>query len=133
MTRTKWIFYTVLLGAAPIITRLLVMFLMKPGTKTVWFNAADFIGFGFALAVSNVNTLEHRQGLPPSWKTTHIGISIIGVLMFACVFGISCANESASFMNDRRFFWVSLLLALASTAHNYAVSDRLEKRGVLHP
>jgi len=80
MTRTKWLFYTVLLGAAPIITRLVVMFLMKPGSKTVWFNGADFIAFGFALAVSNVNTLEHRQGPTPSWKTTHIGVSMMTVL-----------------------------------------------------
>jgi hypothetical protein len=88
--RRKWFIYTVLLGVIPLLTRAIVYGASPKSTGWEWLSEADLIAFAFVLCITNLNALEHEEGVDRSWKTTTNGLSIALIFLAAVIFALSC-------------------------------------------
>lgn len=127
MSRVKWLFYTAILGATPLLVRLFLAFLVSGGQSIPWVDVTDIIGFGLILAITNINLLEHRNGLEPAWKTRHIGLSLLLTVFLVVAFAATCLDGAGAKVDAFKLICIAAILTTCALIHNYAVSDRLEK------
>ena len=55
MTTKRWIFYTVIVGALPLIIRSFMLLLFKHATWEMFINPIDFVFLGLTLNITNIN------------------------------------------------------------------------------
>lgn len=126
MTKTKWLIYTVLLGAIPIFTRLLIRSLATSETSMAWVNEADVIGFGLILAITNISGLEHNMQINERAKTTNIGLSLLLIVLLTALFAASSFQDlHAGALDIGKIRLASIILASACLIYSYAIWDRL--------
>ncbi|MQN17673.1 hypothetical protein [Segatella copri] len=59
--KQKWLFYTCIVGALPILIRWFLMILMKEKSFDTAFVPIDFIFFGLTLSISNFNEINAER------------------------------------------------------------------------
>ena len=126
--KTKWFFYTVAVGLIPFITRLIVFIFLKDRNLDLLLNEMDFVTFGLIMHISNINELEHFSSHDKSWKTRHIGISILFIVIYGVIFGTSCVSVIVPDLFDRDMMVLSsLILGVTSFLIGYSLYDRMSK------
>ena len=135
--KIKWLIYTVIVGLIPILLRLLVSLLTKPGTITM-FTASDFISFGLVLHISNINEIEHigLQNEPDkAWKTIQNGLSILFISFYSVFFALTLLNESPNSLIEIKIITrCTIILSFVSFLISYSIYDRISylyKRGII--
>jgi len=122
-SKPKWLFYTVLVGAVPIVVRLLACFFIKSGHIDL-FIASDLIYFGLILHVSNLNEVEHAANIEKNWKTTQNGESVVFIIFYSSMYAFSLLPEMFSLT---KITVCALIAAVVSLWLSYSVFDKLSK------
>lgn len=86
---TKWLIYTVLIGAAPFFIRLFIFLFVTKLKSDYVINEVDMVTFGLVLCISNINELEDRFDLEPRYKTIYVGMSVFLILLFSTFLGLA--------------------------------------------
>jgi hypothetical protein len=124
MTKTKWLFYTIVLGLIPALARVLISLTATVSVPIV--TAPDLTAFGLVLAITNINGLENETTLEPDWKTKSMGISLVTIVLLACLFVASILSDTAiEVFKKKAVLYTSAAAAIAATVHSYAVWERI--------
>ena len=95
MNKTKWIFYTVIIGLIPIMLRALTYLIVIDNEKFHIIYSSDIIFFGFVLCISNINELEllkvENDWL--KWVTTVNSLSIVGLTLYSFFLGMIAFDD----------------------------------------
>jgi hypothetical protein len=114
----RWIFYTVIVGALPLIIRLIAFLYVKDGT-TGWFNAVDLVFFGLTLSISNINELNNAKQNSSQIKTfkeDNNFVSMLIIIFLAFNLGSLYFNEALGsssgkeLLNSKALTWTTVLL-----------------------
>jgi len=133
MKRSKWVLYTVGLGASPLLARFLLAYLLAPTHKMQAVSVTDVIGFGLLLCVASITLLEYGGAADQSWNGKHLALAVLNVIFLVIAFAASCVLESGTQLLSAqpdpivKVTVLSALLTMGALIQNYAVSDRLEK------
>jgi hypothetical protein len=126
MNRTRWLVWTVIVGLIPIVVRVMVYFVAKSANLSWLMNELDYIWFGLVLCITNVNELEGKTIERQDLKTWAIGLSVVYIILFSVMLGISHLNglQSAG-LDISRIRVLSLLLAVTSFLVSWVIYSRL--------
>ena len=123
----KWLFYTVLVGLIPVLSRLLI-FAIDQSNGVPVFDATDFIVFGLVLQISNINQIEHFPEDHQPWKTIHNGSSVFFAIMYAVLFCCQIVDQSnPDLFDDVAILRISWIMGGASLLLSGTVSYRRSK------
>ena len=126
--KAKWLIYTVLVGLIPFIARLIIYLSLKDKNIEFLLHEVDFIMFGLVLHITTINELEHFESDDKPWKTIQNGLSIIFIILYAVIFGLSCIYSVNSEMFEKNtMVYSSILLSLISLLISYSACDRISK------
>jgi hypothetical protein len=126
MELARWAVYTVLLAMTPILMRFLIAILATAPAQIRWLSESDVAIFGLILVITNISTLENATNIEATWKTKHIGFSLLLTAMFAALFAITCFQELQQGVFERsRVLGATLVLSLGSVLYSYAIWDRI--------
>ncbi|OIN56191.1 hypothetical protein [Arsenicibacter rosenii] len=89
MKLTKWLIYTVIIGAIPFIVRFFVFIATTNIDSNYIVNIVDMVTFGLVLHVSNINELESWQGMEDSKRTLFRGISLVLIVLLSALLGLA--------------------------------------------
>lgn len=116
MRITRWLIYTVIVGALPILVRLLVYFISNHMPNAICFSPIDLVFFGLTLNISNineVNSLRVGKGekggadVISNYKDVFSAISAILIILLAIPMGalymgdmtdITIINQTTAFI-----------------------------------
>jgi len=126
MTKTKWFGYTVLLGALPILMRLLVKVVASDRMVIEWISAADMLSFGLLLSVTNISGIESSSATRDGSMTVHIVASLTSVALICALFAATMiSNDASNILDIGKTKFASGILALSCLVLSFAVWDRL--------
>ena len=126
--KAKWLIYTVLVGLIPFIARLFIYLTLKEKNIEFLLNESDFIIFGLVLHITTINELEHFESDNKSWKTVQNGLSLIFIIVYAIIFGLSCIDSvNPGIFEKSAMVWSSILLSFISLSISYSTCDRISK------
>ena len=126
--KAKWLIYTVLVGLIPFIARLIIYLSLKDKNIEFLLHEVDFIMFGLILHITTINELEHFESDDKPWKTVQNGLSIIFIIAYAVIFGLSCIHSVNPEMFEKPvMIWSSISLSLISLLISYSTCDRISK------
>ena len=126
--KAKWLIYTVLVGLIPFIARLFIYLTLKEKNIEFLLNESDFIIFGLVLHITTINELEHFESDNKSWKTVQNGLSLIFIIVYAIIFGLSCIDSvNPGIFEKSAMVWSSILLSFISLLISYSTCDRISK------
>ncbi|GAB4036750.1 hypothetical protein [Spirosoma gilvum] len=126
MKTTKWLIYTVLIGATPFFVRLFVFIFATKLKSDYIINEVDMVTFGLVLSVSNINELEDRVDLSPLSKSIYIGISVFLLVLFGTFLGIAyfADIDKHNLVDKGRIKTCSAILSVASLLFSYSIYYR---------
>jgi hypothetical protein len=124
MTRSKWLIYTVLLSLMPVIVRLVVGVIQEP-MPNIMIDPGDLVAFVLALAVTNVNLLEHESRIDPTFKTTVIGLSLTHFAVAAALFAMISLGSSKISLNGWKLLVVAIAISMSSLVLSFVSANRL--------
>ncbi len=130
MIKIKWIIYTVIIGLMPFILRIFVFILSKERSWDFLANSIDFVFFGLALNLSNINEIENfNASVDNQWATKFKGFSIIAIIVFSAILGMLYFSEqqSSPIISDVSTFIVAVLLGITSFVISYAIFSKLNQ------
>lgn len=130
MIKTKWIIYTVIIGLIPFILRLIIFILSKEKSWDFLANSIDFVFFGLALNLSNINEIENfNTSVDVQWATKFKGFSTIAIIVFASILGMLYISEQQSdpIISSFSAFIVAVLLGVTSFVISYAIFSKLNQ------
>jgi len=123
MNKTKWIYYTVVVGLLPIILRALIGLFLNDNTSYDFIVTFDILFFGLLLGISNINEIEliYRDKYRDSWVTRTNGISLTAIIVFSVLIAITLIDETYDLFRDELILSSSGLLSLIFLYFTYTV------------
>ena len=82
---SKWLLYTVLCGAIPILGRLAIYYLLEQSDFPP-INPGDIIAYGLVLHITMLNSLDNFWPENKRWTTIVNGTAIFGIVIYAILF-----------------------------------------------
>lgn len=117
---TKWLVYTVLFGAIPVIFRFIIYLVSTQPAPIV--KTSDIICFGLIVVITNINHLEHQRWIDAPRKTVQMGISLFIALIFTLLYVAVCVDEINSDIFDMSKLTIgSGILAIGAVALSFFV------------
>ena len=98
----RWLIYTVIVGALPILVRLVVYLISNHVPNAVCINPIDIVFFGLTLNISNINevnslkTQRIKKGeidVISNYKDTFAGLSTLFIILLAIPLGALYMSE----------------------------------------
>lgn len=92
----RWLIYTVIVGALPILVRILVYLISNHLPNAVCFNPVDIVFFGLTLNISNINEVSSLKNqkvnkgevdVISNYKDTFSGLSTLLIILLAIPLG----------------------------------------------
>lgn len=123
MRKSKWLIYTVVVGALPFLIRLLLYVISKRVQADYIINEIDMITFGLVLNITNINELEDDNEMSQQSKFNYKGISIVAIVLFAVFLGIAYVADMQkdSFLDKSNIKICSAILSLLSLGFSYSI------------
>lgn len=126
--KDKWLFYTVIIGLLPFLTRILFFAFVTTADLAFLFHESDFVTFSLILCISNINVLEHYETDNLNWKTKSLAGSIVLIFVFAIIFSFSLLSKlGVEGINESVVTIVSIGLSAATFVFSYSIYDRISK------
>lgn len=125
----RWIYSTVIVGALPLIVRLLINCLLT--VKTDWFNPIDFVFLGLTLSLTNINelnSLKKDENTQLSYKEDSVWVSIFTILFLTFILGVQYVGESMekSIVSSTAVISLSVIFAVISLIHSGTIMYKLK-------
>ena len=125
----RWIYSTVIVGALPLIVRLLINCLLT--VKTDRFNPIDFVFLGLTLSLTNINelnSLKKDENTQLSYKEDSVWVSIFTILFLTFILGVQYVGESMekSIVSSTAVISLSVIFAVISLIHSGTIMYKLK-------
>lgn len=116
-----------MLSLMPVIVRSIIAVVQDPVPNVV-LDPGDLIGFIIALAVTNINLLEHESKVEPKFKTTVIGLSLTHFAIAAALFAtLSFGATKTISLSRPKLLMATILISFSSLLLSFVSADRLAK------
>ncbi|MDR1962441.1 MAG: hypothetical protein LBQ50_01520 [Planctomycetaceae bacterium] len=86
--QSRWLFYTVFIGALPMIIRFIAWSLSKSADISM-ISATELVFFGMILHVSCLTELEHAVDFDKSWKIFQTRMAIGTIIIYSALYAFS--------------------------------------------
>lgn len=127
----KWLYYTVFVGALPILIRLFICLLLRNASWTDALNPMDFIFWSLTLSLSNINQLNNLKANPKvnssfkedrSWWNVVIIIFIVSDIA-AC----NIKDLTGDQLIDTSAVWiVTIIMSVISFCYSLYITYKLK-------
>lgn len=133
MTTKRWFYYTVIVGALPLIIRCFILLFINDVHWCMFINPIDFVFLGLTLNLTNINALNSMEETEKSylvfrenstWWSTIVIIFLainIGVLYLDGFMQVKVLKESSLKL-------ASIILCLVSLTYSYYIVYQLNKK-----
>ena len=133
MTTKRWFYYTVIVGALPLIIRCFILLFINDVHWRMFINPIDFVFLGLTLNLTNINALNSMEETEKSylvfrenstWWSTIVIIFLainIGVLYLDGFMQVKVLKESSLKL-------ASIILCLVSLTYSYYIVYQLNKK-----
>ncbi len=133
MTTKRWFFYTVIVGALPLIIRCFMLLFLKDSNWRMFINPIDFVFLGLTLNLTNINALNSMAETDPkflSFRENSTWWSTLAIIFLALNLSVLYIE---SFMSERvlngfTLKVASILLCLGSLAYSYRIIYKLNHK-----
>lgn len=127
---SKWFAYTLLIGAIPMLTRLLV-WATDTSNQIEPLASVDLIALGLVLHASAINEIARLPEREREWKTLHIGLAILLTALYGALYTLALLGDNLEGTVDKAaVLSSSLITAGCSMSVSALVLHRLAKRGL---
>jgi len=133
MTTKRWFYYTVIVGALPLIIRCFILLFMKGSNWRMFINPIDFVFLGLTLNLTNINALNSmidtdKKHLP--FRENSTLWSILAIIFLSINLSILYIDSfiSAKFLNGFTLKTASILLCVGSFAYSYHIIYKLNQK-----
>lgn len=125
----RWIYSTVIVGALPLIVRLLINCLLT--IKTDWINPIDLVFLGLTLSLTNINelnSLKKDDNTKISYKEDSVWVSIFTILFLTFLLGVQYVGECMenSIVSSTKVILFSVVFAVISLIHSGTIMYKLK-------
>lgn len=121
----RWLIYTVIVGALPILVRLLIFLISNHLPNTMCFSPVDIVFFGLTLNISNINEVNNLRlkgkkkeetELILHYKDAYSGLSTLFIILLAIPLGALYLGEMTdqTIINETTAFIGAITLGLLS-------------------
>jgi len=125
----RWLIYTVIVGALPILVRLLVYLLSNHLANAICISPVDVVFFGLTLNISNINEVNSLKAqrvkkgesdIISNYKEAFSGISTLFIILLAISLGalyigeltdLTIINQTTAFIGSIALGVISLLFS----------------------
>jgi len=133
MTTKRWFYYTVIVGALPLIIRCFILLFINDVHWRMFINPIDFVFLGLTLNLTNINALNSMEGTEKrflvfrensTWWSTIVIIFLainIGVLYLDGFMQVKVLKGSSLKL-------ASIILCLVSLTYSYYIVYQLNKK-----
>lgn len=130
MKKTRWFYYTVIVGALPFLIRCFVLLYIQGTTWDMFFNPIDFVFFGLTLNLTNineVNSLNPAKEKVQSFREHCSWWSTLAILFLAINIGVLYLKDKVSIdlLRDSALTITSIALCLVSLAYSFYIVSKL--------
>lgn len=139
----RWLIYTVIVGALPILVRILVYLISNHLPNAVCFNPVDIVFFGLTLNISNINEVSSLKNqkvkkgevdVISNYKDTFSGLSTLLIILLAIPLGALYLGEltDQTIINQTTAFIGAIALGVLSLVFSSIVMYnvlKLQKHG----
>lgn len=133
MTTKRWFFYTVIVGALPLIIRCFMLLFLKDSNWRMFINPIDFVFLGLTLNLTNINALNSMINTDAkflSFRENSTWWSTLAIIFLALNLSVLYID---SFMNEKilngfTLKAASILLCLGSLAYSYYIIYKLNRK-----
>lgn len=124
MTTKRWIFYTVIVGALPLIIRSFMLLLFKHATWEMFFNPIDFVFLGLTLNITNINEVHTSSENNNTDRPENITIwSIIFIIFLSLILSALYLNSfiQADVLNEKTMKITSIVFCVLSLIYSFFI------------
>lgn len=130
MKKQQWFYYTVIVGALPIIIRILTALYIADSAKVTYFSAIDFVFWGLTINLSNINEMKSMNAVDVNGienKMTSEFLNVLAIVFLSINLGCLYVAESTNIqiLNPFALNVSSILLSLLSLGFSYKLIVRL--------
>lgn len=132
MTTKRWFFYTVIVGALPLIIRWFLLLFLVDSNWRMFINPIDFVFLGLTLNLTNINVLNSMTDSNAnflSFRENSTWWSILAIIFLALNLSVLYID---SFVNERilngfTLIIASILLCVVSLVYSYRIIYKLNQ------
>lgn len=134
MTTKRWFYYTVIVGALPLIIRCFILLFLKDINWRMFINPIDFVFLGLTLNLTNLNVannISDTDKLVHTFRENSVWWSTIAIIFLSLNLSILYMD---GFMREKILDGVTLkvasfLLCLGSLVYSYYIVYKLNHKG----
>jgi hypothetical protein len=119
--KSKWLFYTVAIGALPMIIRFAAWLFSTSGHIDL-FILSDLVYFGLILHISTLNEMGHVIQISEDWKVRQTAMSVVFIAFYSAMYVFSLLPDVFS---STLVTLAALPVTVISLGLGYAASDKL--------
>ena len=126
----RWIYSTVIVGALPLIVRVITNISVTVDVE--WINPIDFVFMGLTLSLTNINelnSLKKDAATQLAYKEDSVWWSVFIILFLTFILGVQYVGEymENTIVNSTAVTAFSILLAAISLLHSGTIMYKLKK------
>ena len=133
MTTKRWLYYTVMVGALPLIIRCFMLSLLVNSNWHMFINPIDFVFLGLTLNLTNLNALNNitdSNSLVLRFRENSTWWSTIAIIFLAINLGVLYLDGFAKLtvLSGRTLKLSSIVLCLTSLIYSYFIVYKLNHK-----
>ncbi len=133
MSTKHWLYYTLIIGALPLIVRWFILLFLKEASWCMAINPIDFVFLGLTLNLTNIielNNLKKNSKYGAEFKEKNVWWSIITIIILAVNLGVLYLNEfvHTPLLRDAALKISSVALCLFSLVFSYVLVRKLNAK-----
>lgn len=133
MTTKRWFFYTVIVGALPLIIRCFMLLFLKDSNWRMFINPIDFVFLGLTLNLTNINALNSMINTDAkflSFRENSIWWSTLAIIFLALNLSVLYIDSfiSEKVLNNFTLKVTSILLCIGSLVYSYRIVYKINHK-----
>lgn len=132
MNTKRWLYYTVMVGALPLVIRCFILLFLKDTSFGMFINPIDFVFLGLTLNLTNINelnSLKRDDRTKEDFKEDKAWWSIFTIVFLAVNLGVLYLNEflQLSVLRVVTLKITSILLCVFSLGYSFYIIKQINK------
>ncbi len=133
MTTKRWFYYTVIVGALPLIIRCFILLFINDVHWRMFINPIDFVFLGLTLNLTNINALNSMEETEKrflAFRENSIWWSTIVIIFLAINIGVLYLDGfmQVKVLKESSLKLASIILCLVSLTYSYYIVYQLNKK-----
>ena len=135
MTTKRWFYYTVIVGALPLIIRCFILLFINDVHWRMFINPIDFVFLGLTLNLTNINALNSMEETEKrflAFRENSIWWSTIVIIFLAINIGVLYLDGfmQVKVLKESSLKLASIILCLVSLTYSYYIVYQLNKKRI---